>query len=178
MLVRYAVKGNFQSTDLQTWPPGVWPLPGGGLGCVVDRAAEDAGLGTCDEGEASGIGLSPELGDMLLDFRWMARASGRRDDSLGCWFNGEAPSRGLDDVGLEGRAVRIVEESRGCPAGPSCGASSSIAMQRLRRSAGPLTRSGVRSEGTTRYLDHESAALGTGSGSVGSVDLSLWLIKG
>lgn len=85
-----------------------------------DQAVEDPGLGAGGDAEAVRIGLSMEEGEALLDFCRLLGASGRRDISPVCWVIGETSSRGLDDVGLEGNAVRMVAESRRCPEGDLC----------------------------------------------------------
>lgn len=56
-------------------------LPGGGLGFV---ATDDPGLMACGEGEASIMGLSSELGEILLLIRGPVGASGRNEVSPAC----------------------------------------------------------------------------------------------
>jgi hypothetical protein len=80
----WLVKVRISETDLQTWPPGVRLLPGGGLDFDIDRAVEEAGLAACDGVDASSMGLSAELGEMLLELRAAPWASGRSDVSPGC----------------------------------------------------------------------------------------------
>lgn len=64
--------------------PDVWPLaPGDVLAFFVDRAVvADRGLGAGGDGETSIMALSPEYGDVLLDWRRpLPCFPGRRDVS-------------------------------------------------------------------------------------------------
>jgi hypothetical protein len=73
------------------------------------------------------MGVSCKLGERL-PLLGLDPGGSFRSDAPCSWLDVDGPSRGFEDIGLEGRAVRIEPASRCWPAGPSDCDNSPITM--------------------------------------------------